>query len=337
MPIQYSVHIVAAAAGLALAVSAAGADDFYRGRQVTLVIGNNAGTSYDTSARLMARHFGRHIPGQPTFVTQNMPGATGLIAANYVSNVAPQDGSVLANAHQSLPLRQVLGDKAVKYDAAKLQWIGSPDSSNNVITVWHTVPVKSIEDAKSRPVIMGATTKAAASYIEVMLANTLIGTKFKLVTGYKANDIDLAMERGEVEGRAGQSWAGFKATKPEWVRDKKMTVIAQLGLKPDPELPDVPLLQTLAREYEGRQIIEVFAAQIALGRPLFAPAGVPKARVALLRKAFEEMIASPDFLADANRINHDVNLISGAELEAIVAKIMATPPALAAKVQALHE
>lgn len=334
MPVRLHFLAWAAIAGLISTGTAAGADDFYKGRQVLLVIGNNPGTSYDASARLMSRHLGSQIPGKPTVVTQNMPGATGLTAANYVANVAPQDGSVIANAHQSLPLRQVLGDKAVKYDAAKLQWIGSPDYSNNVMTIWHTVPVKTIEDIKTHPVLMGATTRRAANSIEVALANNLIGTKFKLVTGYKANDIDLAVERGEVQGRAGQSWAGVKTVKPDWIRDKKVKVIAQLGLKRDPELPDVPLLPELARDEEGRRIIELFAAQVALGRPLYAPPGVPKARVAVLRAAFQKMVAAPEFLADAKRSNHDVNPVTGAELEAIVARMMATPPELAAKAAA---
>ena len=337
MSLHYAVKVVATGLLLLGGAAPSHADDFYAGRQVILVIGNSPGTSYDASARLIARHLGQHIPGKPNFVPQNMPGATGLIAANHVSNVAPQDGSVISNAHQSLPLRQLLGDKQVKYDALKLQWIGSPDSSNNTITVWHTVPVKSFADVRTRTVIMGSTTKAAANYIEVIMANKLAGAKFKLVTGYTANNIDLAMERGEVEGRAGQSWAGFKATKPDWVRDKKMTVIAQLGLAPDPELPDVPLLQDLTQDSDGRQIVELFASQIALGRPLFAAAGVPKERVAVLRAGFEAMIASPAFLSDAERMNHDVRLVTGPQLEAIVAGMMKTSPELAAKANAIQD
>ncbi len=334
---QFRTIARAAGAGLVLLAAPAAADDFYKGRQITLVIGNTPGTSYDASARLMARHLGAQIPGQPTVVTQNMPGATGLTAANFVANVAPKDGSVIANAHQSLPMRQVLGDKAVRYDAAKLQWIGSPDYSNNVMTVWHTVPIKTIEDVRTRPVIMGATTRRAANSIEVALANNLVGTKFKLVTGYTAADIDIAVERGEVEGRAGQSWAGVKTVKPEWVREGKIRVIAQLGLKRDPELTDVPLLLELARDDEGRRIIELFSAQVALGRPLYAAEGVPEARVAALRTAFARTMASPGFLEDAKRSNHDVNPVSGAELEAIVARMMATPPELAAKAVAAQD
>jgi tripartite-type tricarboxylate transporter receptor subunit TctC len=324
----------AAVTGL-VAASAAQADDFYKGRQLLLIIGNNAGTAYDASARFLARHLGRHIPGEPTIVVQNMPGATGLTAANYVWKIAPKDGSVIANAHQSLALRQLLGDPAVQYDAAQLQWIGSAEVSNEMIAVWHTVPVQSIEDVKSREVIMGSTTPRADSSIVLELSNKLLGTRFKIIQGYKANQIDIAMERGEVQGRA-IIWSGLKATKPDWLRGHKVKIIAQLGLKREPELPDVPLLQERASTEEGRRIIELFSAQLALGRPLYAPAGVPRERVMMLRKAFEAMIASADFLEDAHRSHYDVQLVTGAELEEIVGKIMATPADLAAKAELAH-
>lgn len=327
------VHLACAAAiagAIAASASAVHADDFYKGRQLVLMVGNNAGTAYDASARFIARHFGRHIPGTPTIVVQNMPGATGLIAANYVSNVAPKDGSVIANAHQSLPLRQLLGDTAVRYDAAQFQWIGSPETSNQTIAVWHTVPIQSIQDIKTREVVMGATTPSADSSIVLALANKLVGTKFKIIHGYQANQIDVAIERGEVQGRT-VIWGGMKTTKPDWLRDNKVKIVAQLGLTREPDLPDVPLMQDLAADEDGRRIIELFSAQLALGRPLYAAAGVPRERVTLLRAAFEEMVASREFLEEAKRTNFDVRLVTGAELEEIARKIMSTPPDLAAK------
>lgn len=306
--------------------------DFYRGRQVTLVIGNNAGTAYDASARLVARHLGRHIPGEPTIVVQNMPGATGLTAANYIWNIAAKDGSVIANAHQSLPLRQVLGDAAVQYDARQLQWIGSAEVSNQTIAVWHTVPIQSLADVKTHEVIMGGTTQRADSSIVLALANKLLGTRFKVIHGYAANQIDIAIERGEVEGRV-VIWGGLKATKPTWLRDNKVKIIAQLGLNRERELPDVPLLQELAGNDESRRIIELFSAQLALGRPLYVAPGVPKERVTQLRKAFEGMISSVEFLEDARRSHYEVQLVSGAELEKIVRNMMATPAELIAKAE----
>jgi len=328
MKFHLAVWTVAIAS--ALATPAAHSQDFYQGRQVTLVIGNNAGTAYDASARLVARHLGRQIPGRPTIVVQNMPGATGLTAANYIWNIAPKDGSVIANAHQSLPLRQVLGDSAVQYDAAQFQWIGSAEVSNQTIAVWHNVPVQTLADVKTHEVVMGGTTLRADSSIVLALANKYLGTRFKVIHGYQANQIDIAMERGEVEGRV-VIWGGLKATKPNWLSEHKVKIIAQLGLNREPELADVPLLQELANNADSKRIIELFSAQLALGRPLYATAGVPKERVALLRKAFEDMIVSAEFLEDAARSRYEVQLVSGAELENIVRTMMATPAELVAK------
>lgn len=327
---RFHVAVWMVAVANALVMPVAHSQDFYQGRQVTLVIGNNAGTAYDASARLVGRHLGRQIPGRPTIVVQNMPGATGLTAANYIWNIAPKDGSVIANAHQSLPLRQVLGDSAVQYDAGQLQWIGSAEVSNQTIAVWHSVPIQTLADVKTHEVVMGGTTLRADSSIVLVLANKYLGTRFKVIHGYQANQIDIAIERGEVEGRV-VIWGGLKATKPNWLSENKVKIIAQLGLTREPELPDVPLLQELANNDDSKRIIELFSAQLALGRPLYAAPGVPKDRVALLRKAFEDMIVSAEFLEDAARSRYEVQLVSGAELEKIVRTMMATPAELVAK------
>ncbi len=313
-----------AGALVSFAGAVARADDFYANRQVTLLIGNNPGTSYDVSARLIGRHIGRLIPGSPAIVPKNMPGASGLIATNHAVNIAPQDGSVIVAALQTIPLRQVLGDENVKFDAAKLHWIGNPATSVNVIVTWHTSPVKTIADAKARPAQMGATTRDAASGVEVALANNLVGTKFKLVSGYKGNDIDLAMERGEVDGRAGQSWDGWKLTKPDWVRDKRLNVLVQLGLSRAKDLPDVPLISELASSDEQKLILDLFAIPIAL---------VPAERVATLRAAFRATMADKEFLAEANKLNLDVDPIYGEELQTLVQRMLQTPAATVAKAQ----
>lgn len=314
------------------AAAAETADTFFKGRQILVVIGNNAGTAYDASARLVARHLGRHVAGAPTTLVQNMPGATGLTAANYVANVAPRDGSVIANAHQSLPLRQLLGDKAVRYDARGFQWIGSPEMSNQTIAVWHTAGVAGIDDAKTRDVVMGGTTRRADTSVVLALANNLIGTRFKVILGYKANQIDIAIEQGEVQGRVA-IWSGLKATKPAWVRDAKVRVIGQLGLKREAELPDVPLLQELVSDPGDRRVIELFSAQLALGRPFYASEGVPAGRVDALRRGFDAMVASADFLEDARRSGHDISPVPAAALADIVRAMMATPADLLARAQ----
>ena len=327
------MSVALAGALLQLAEASAQADDFYSNRQITLLIGNNAGTSYDVSARLVGRHIGRLIPGAPTIVPKNMPGASGLIATNHAVNIAPQNGSVLVAALQTIPLRQVLGDENVKFDAAKLHWVGNPATSVNVIVTWHTSPVKTIADGKARGAQMGATTRDAASGVEVALANNLLGTRFKLVSGYKGNDIDLAMERGEVDGRAGQSWDGWKLTKPDWVRDKRLNVLVQLGLTRAKDLPDVPLIRELASTEEQKLILDLFAIPIALGRPLFVGPGVPDDRVALLRAAFRATMSDPQFVAEANKLNLDVDPIYGDELQTLVQRMLATPADTVAKAQ----
>ena len=296
---------------LLLLAAAAHAQDFYAGRQIRLIIGNNAGTSYDLSARLIARHLARHIPGNPSILPENMPGASGLIATNHVYNLAAQDGTVLLAALETIPLRQALGDENVKFDAGRMGWIGNPASSVNVIATWQGSPVRTIEDARKIAVPIGGTTRDAASGVEVALADNLLGARFKLVTGYKGTDIDLAMERGEVQGRAGQSWDGWKLTHPDWVRDRRLNILVQLGVARAHDLPEVPLYSEVARDEEQRRILELFAVPVALGRPLLVGPGVPPARVALLRRAFAETMADGAFRAEAARHNLTLDPVPG--------------------------
>jgi tripartite-type tricarboxylate transporter receptor subunit TctC len=281
--------------------------------------------------RLVGRHLGRHIPGEPSLVPQNMPGASGVIATNYAYNVAPKDGSVIVATVQTVPQRQVLGDENVKFDAAKLAWIGNPASSVNVMVTWRTAPVKTFEAARNQPTLMAATTRDASSGIEVALANNLLGTRFQLVSGYKGNEIDLAMERGEVQGRAGQSWDGWKITHPDWIEKKMLNVLIQVGLAPSKELGDVPQMLTLAKNDEQRQIVELYSAPITLGRPLFVGPDVPAERIAILRAAFRKTMSDPAFLTDAKKLNYEVDPVYGEDLQAIVGRMLATPPTVVAK------
>jgi tripartite-type tricarboxylate transporter receptor subunit TctC len=321
---RYSVPVCLLALILSPATAPA-QDSFYDKRQVRLVIGNNVGTSYDLSARLVARHIGRHIPGQPQILPQNMPGASGLIATNYVYTVAPQDGSVIGAALQSIAQRQIFGDENAKFEADKLQWVGNPTTSVDVIVTWHASRVKTIADARRLGVPMGSTTKDAESGVQVALANNLLGTKFRLVTGYKGGDIDLAMERGEVEGRAGQSWDGWKLTKPNWVEERKLNVVVQIGLERAGDLPDVPLMAELADSAETRAVLELLAAPTSIGRPLFFGPGVPAERVATMRAAFRATMSDPEFIADAQRANFKVQPVFGEELQAIVLRTLKAP------------
>lgn len=330
----HSIVSVAAAAAVWVVSPAAAQTDFYKDKTLKLIVGTDAGGSYDFSGRLVGRHLGRNIPGNPQIVVQNMPGAASLNAGNYVYNVAPQDGTVIAALIQTLPQTQLFGDKNVKFDAAKFQWIGNPSSSVTAVVTWHTAPVKTFEDALSKPVVMGAAGQVGLDFTMPTLLNNVLGTKFQVVPGYKGgNEIDLAMERGEVFGRAGQSWDGWKVTRPDWVRDKKINVLMQIGLERAKDLPDVPLALDLAKTDEQRQILELFSDSVAIGRPIVAGPGVPADRVAILRAAFRNTMADPQFLDDAEKTHYEVGPIFGEDLQALIGRLMAATPEIAAKAQ----
>jgi tripartite-type tricarboxylate transporter receptor subunit TctC len=326
--------VVAAALVLGALSSGADAEDFYRDKQIRLVVGTDAGGDHDFSARLVARHLFRHIPGTPQILVQNMPGAASMSAANYLYNAAPQDGTVIAALVSTIPHGQIFGDKNVKFDVTRFHWIGSPSSSVDLIVSWQGA-VTSLAEAKRQPVLVGATTRSSAGGTEAALANNLIGTRFKLVTGYKGgNEIDLAMERGEVQGRAGQSWNGWKATRPDWVRDGKLTLLVQIGLARAADLAQVPLLTELASDQQQRQILGLYSDAVALGRPLLVGPEVPAERVAILRTAFQAMIADPLFREDAARAGAAIEPVMGEELQAIVARMLAAPRDIVAKAEA---
>ena len=252
-----------------------------------MVIGYSPGGTYDLYARLVARFLGNYIPGKPTIVPRNMPGAGSRAAAKWVYSVAPKDGTVLATADQSLSVEQAMGDKQLDLDTTKLIYIGNPNADNNTTATWYTSGIKTIEDAKKKQVVMGATGGSTRSqYPKAM--NALIGTKFKIVIGYPGgNDINLAMEKGEVDGRGSNAWGAWKSTRPDWLRDKKINILVQIGLTKAPDLPDVPLLIDLAANDEDRAILKLLSASSTIGRPVFTSPGVPAERVKALRDAFD--------------------------------------------------
>jgi tripartite-type tricarboxylate transporter receptor subunit TctC len=311
------------------------AEDFYRDKQIRLIVGTDAGGDHDFSARLVARHLFRHIPGTPQILVQNMPGAASMSAANYLYNAAPQDGTVIAALVSTIPHGQIFGDKNVKFDVTRFHWIGSPSSSVDLIVSWQGSAAQSLADAKRQTILVGATTRSSAGGTEAALANNLIGTRFKLVTGYKGgNEIDLAMERGEVQGRAGQSWNGWKATRPDWVHDGKLVLLVQIGLTRAADLAQVPLLTDLAADPEQRQILGLYSDAVALGRPLLVGPEVPAERVAILRAGFRAMVADPLFREDAAKAGIAVEPVMGDALQAIVARMLATPRDIVAKAEA---
>lgn len=300
--------------------------DFYAHSTIRLLVSGDVGGSYDTDARLVARYLGRHLPGNPSIVPENMTGASGRLAANYTYNVGRKDGSVIAVVQQTIAMGQALGEAGIQYDAARFNWIGSPVRPEEVLVVWHTTGVRSVEDAKKKEVVIGATSPTGTNYIYPKLANEFLGTRFKIVTGYSGGgSIVLALERGEVEGRGANPWSEWKVIKPDWVREGKIVPLVQMSLKRRADLPDVPLLIELAPNEEVRKIFEVVSITGSIGRPFVVAPEVPVERVAALRKAFAETVADPDFLADAARSRKEIEPITGEELDTLVRRVLDAP------------
>ncbi len=299
--------------------------DFYKGKTLDMIIGFSVGGGYDVYARTVARFMGEQIPGKPRIVPKNMTGAGSRVAANFVFNVAPKDGTVLATADQSMPLEQAVGDAGITFDTRKFTWIGTPIFENNTLVTWHTSPVKTVDDAKRLEVAVGATGfNTSAQYPQVM--NSLLGTKFKIIMGYPGgNEINLAMENGEVAGRGSNNWTSWKSTKPDWIRDKKINILVQIGLTKAADLPDVPLLMDLAKNEDDRLALKLVSAPPMVGRPVFSTPNVPDDRTKALRDAFDATMKDPAFLEEAKKTGLDINPIGGAELQKIVADIIDTP------------
>ena len=317
-----------------LTVQAQTGAEFYRGKTVNVYIGVGVGGEYDIQARLVARHIGKHIPGKPTVVPQNMTGAGGLRMINYLYTIAPKDGLSIGMIANAFPAMQAAGIPGVQFDAAKMQWIGTIAPGVETMAVWHTTGVKSIEDARRREVVAGASARGAITFFYPQMMNELLGTKFKIVTGYTGgNQINLAMERGEVEAR-NNTWSSWKATKADWLKEKKITVIAQAG----PRAPDLdaPSVEEAARTPEERQLIELLVSGTQLGRP-FATNEAPADRVAALRQAFADTMKDPEFLSEAQGLGFEVDPVLGEKMQGIVEKVLATPKDVAAKAKGLLE
>lgn len=299
---------------------------FYKGRTIDFRIGFSPGGGYDSYARLVARYMADHIPGHPTIVLQYMPGGGGRIVGRYLYQAAPKDGTVIATADQSLVLQQALGDQSIQFASEKLNWIGNSDIDNNVLFTWYKSGINSLADAikTSVPLAATAANTTAQAYPEVL--NAIMGTQFKIVNGYAGgNSANIAMENGEIAGRGASSWANLKVTKNQWIRDKKLNILVQVGLQKAQDLPNVPLLIDLATNDIDRAALRLLSDPIQIGRPLFTGPGVPADRVAALRKAFDETMQDPAFLKQAASMNVDVAPLSGEDLQKVVEKIVATP------------
>ena len=309
----------------ALPARAETVEEFYKGKTIDMIIGFTAGGAYDVYARLVARHLSNHIPGRPGIVARQMTGGGSRVAAGFIYNVAPKNGLAIATADQSLPLQQAMGDKSIQLDTTKFTYIGNPIQDNNTMASWHTTGVTSWEQAKTRTLSLGATgPNTSAQYGVVM--NAMLGTKFKIIMGYPGGaDVNLALEKGEVDVRGSNSWTSWKGTKAQWLAEKKINILVQIGLAKDPDLPDVPLLMDLPSAPEDKAALKLLSAPTTVGRPLFGPPGMPADRIAALRAAFDATMKDPAFLAEAKTAKLDLNPLSGAELQKIVEDIVATP------------
>jgi tripartite-type tricarboxylate transporter receptor subunit TctC len=309
---------------------------FYQGKTIRIVVGYPTGGGYDNAARLLARHIGKHIPGQPAVIVQNMEGAGSLRAANYVYGVGPQDGTVIASVNQSLPLLEMAGGKGIRFTSTKLKWLGSMQSSNSVLVTWKASGIRSLDIAKRIEAPLGTGGQTADSYIHVVAINRLLGTKFKIVAGYQGTqDISLAMERGEVAGRAGLTWATVIATQPNWIAEKKIDVLLQMGDKPEPDLPTVPLLQDLVTSQDDKQIVTLLTLPIILGFAHWVGPEVPDDRLAILRRAYDETMQDSEFLAEAAKSAMLIRSKKSDAIEALVKQAASTPGGVLAQFKAM--
>jgi tripartite-type tricarboxylate transporter receptor subunit TctC len=311
-------------------------EQFYKGKSIDLEVGYPTGGSNDAYARLLATHIGKHIPGAPAVVPRNMPGAGSFLAVNRVANTLPRDGTVIGLGAPTLALDEKLGSQGVRFKTADLSWLGRVDSLINIVMMWKTSPVKTIADAQRIESTLSGTGAGSTVSIYPTVLNNVIGTRFKLVMGYRgSNEAMLAMERGEVEGHS-TAWSAVKVAKPDWLRDKTVNIIVQFALKRHPELPDVPTAVELARNDDERQVLAAIMNASEVGTAFFAGPGVPPDRLAALRRAFDETVKDPDFLAEAEKIRLGVSPMTGVELQKLVAQVSSLSPALLDKVRAAY-
>jgi tripartite-type tricarboxylate transporter receptor subunit TctC len=313
--------------------------DFYKDKKVRMLVGYGIGTGNDVYMRLLARHLGKNIPGQPTIMPENMPGAGSMVMMNYLYNVAPHDGTVIGVPSRNLALEPLLGNEQARYDALKFVWIGSMTREVSTCITWHTSGVNTIEDAKRREVTVGATGAPADSNIFPKLLDAFLGTKFKTVLGYPDSAaVGLAMERRELDGYCSFTWSAIKSARPQWVAEKKIHLLLQLSLSPHPELAGVPLVMDLAKDEASRQVFALAFGTQKMGRPVAAPPDVPLDRVQALRQAFDATMADPEFRDDAARGGLELDSpISSREVTDILEQIYATPKSLVARFKSIRD
>jgi tripartite-type tricarboxylate transporter receptor subunit TctC len=335
MPMNAARRI--AAHGLFVGVAAltacgsAGAQDFYKGKDITLYVGSGAGGAYDTYARLIARHYSRHIPGNPNVIVVDMPGASGRKMIGYLYNVAPKDGTAIGTALSTLTFDPLIGEDT-QFDAQKLSWIGSATRETTTCIVWHASPIRTIDDVRKQVMTVGSSGPSSTDSIYPNVLNNLFGMKFKVIAGYTSAPLmSMAIEHGELDGRCGLTMSSLHSVNRSWTDEHKVRIILQIAIEKDPQIADVPFIFDLASTAEQRQILTLWAAPNKMGRPFYGPPGVPAERLNILRRAFDAMEKDPAFRADAERSGLGADGITGEEVDALVRQVYATPKDVVAK------
>ena len=326
-------------AGLAALIAAlplgpAAAQDFYANKTITIIVSTGPGGTYDAIARLLARHMPRYLPGTPSMIVQNMPGAGNVLATNYMFNIAPKDGTAIATVNNAIPLNQVLDGRGVRYDTRRFNWLGSPGAYTTVLMVRKDAGVHSFKAVTEHEVTVGGTGAGSSNIIIPTALNNVLGTKLKIVLGYHdVAELYVAVDRGEIQGFT-TSYTGALIDRPDWFAEKKVDILAQVGARRDAGLPDIPLITELAPSEEKRKILELISSPNALGQPFFAPPDVPRDRVALLRSAYAKTMKDAGFVAEMQKLHIDIDVVSAEEVTRIVRETIEQPPDIIAKAKA---
>lgn len=312
------------------------AAEFYRGKTLEMTVPGSSGGDYDRRARIVSRHLGGLIPGAPQIVVKNMPGGIGLQAANYLANTAPRDGTSMTIVFQNMPVLQAIGSSAVQFDTRRFGWLGNTTSSPNVINSWHTTGITRIGEVFEKELVVGASGVSSTGYVYPAAMNQILGTKFRIVGGYPGgNEINLAMERGEVGGRGSNSWASWKSNHAHWIAEKKIHILAQVGLTRAPDLKDVPLMLELAKNEEDKQVLTFLSSDMGIARAFATTPDTPAERLAALRTAFMALMKDKSFLAEAEKQKMDIDPSGPDEVQRVVESMINAPPAVIARARAL--
>jgi len=332
------VSVILGIAGLMPAhpTSAQSVESFYKGKTITVLIGYAPGGLYDITARLLSRHMNRHIPGHPNMIPQNLPGSGSIKTILNLYNVAPKDGTTLGVVARSYPIDPIFNPISEKYDPTKFEPIGSTSSEVSVAVTWHTSPVKTFEDLYTHEITVGSTGQTDDTARFPLIAKRLTPAKIKIVTGYPGgNNVTMAMEKGEVEGRFGWSWGSIKVRSRDWLEQKKINIILQMAIKKAPDLPDVPFIMDYAKTELDKQALEMLFAPQAAAWPLIAPPGLPSDRLRALRKAFMDTMTDPVFVKEAEKLHVEIDPMTGEEMDANIKRILAFPTAVVDRAKAL--